>query len=91
MVDHEQDFEDIKLTIDDWNLFYKTHTFFQPFAGFTLYGKNATLSISQVFKTMDALLKHYEQKKKKYSDSKMEDQKMLKSIEMGWFLFDKYY
>ena len=64
MVDHEQDFEDIKLTIDDWNFFYKIHIFFQLFAGFIFYGENATSSISQVFKAMDALLKHYEQKKK---------------------------
>ena len=83
MVDHEQDFEDIKLTINDWNFFYKIYTFFWLFAGFTFYKKNITSLISQVFKTIDALLKHYEQKKEKYFDSKMKDQKMFKSIKIN--------
>ena len=91
MVNHEQDFENIKLTINDWNFFYKIYTFFQLFARLIFYGKSVTSSILQVFKTMDALLKHYKREKEKYFDSKIENQKILKSIKMSWFLLDKYY
>ena len=40
---------------------------------------------------MDALLKHYEQQKDVYAATKTRDEKMLHSIEMGWYLLDKYY
>jgi formyltetrahydrofolate synthetase len=46
---------------------------------------------------MDALLKHYENAKVKYSNPINPDKKsdvndrMLRSIEMGWWVLDKYY
>ena len=64
MVNHKQTFENIKLIVDDWDLLYKIHAFFQPFAGLTLCRQNAISSISQILRAMDALLKHFKQKKK---------------------------
>ncbi|KAF1981365.1 hypothetical protein K402DRAFT_342637 [Aulographum hederae CBS 113979] len=40
---------------------------------------------------MDALLLHYEQQKKQYSRPGQTDTRMLRSIDMGWFILDKYY
>ena len=40
---------------------------------------------------MDSLLKHYEQEKEIYFNPKTQDNKMLHSIDIGWFLLDKYY
>ena len=81
----------MKLTADNWDLLYKAHAFLQPFAGLTLCGEGAASSLSQVLRAMDALLKHYEQEKEIYSRTKTRDEKMLYSIEMGWYLLDKYY
>ena len=91
MSDREQLLQDIKLTTDDWELLGKAHAFLQPFAGFILIGEGDKSSISQVLSAMDALLKHYEQEKEIYSNSKTQDSKMIHSINMGWFLLDKYY
>ena len=91
MSDREQLLQDIKLTTDDWELLGKAHAFLQPFAGLTLVGEGEKSSISQVLSAMDALLKHYEQEKEIYSNPKTQDSKMLHSIDMGWFLLDKYY
>ena len=91
MVDHEQALEDIRLTVNDWDLLHKAHAFLQPFDGLTRYTEGAALSISQVLLVMDALLKYYEQQKDVYAATKIRDEKMLHSIEMGWYLLDKYY
>ena len=40
---------------------------------------------------MDIILLHYEDDKQKYSDPASDDPRMLHSIDMGWFLIDKYY
>lgn len=91
MMDHEQALEGMRLIADDWDLLYKAHAFLQPFDGLTRYAEGATSSISQVLQVMDALLKHYEGQKVIYSAIKTRDEKMLHSIEMGWYLLDKYY
>jgi hypothetical protein len=91
MVDNELALEDIKLTTDDWSLLHKAHDFLQPFDGLTRYAEGDASSISQVLRAMDALLKHYERHQAYYSTTKTRDEKMLHSIEMGWFLLDKYY
>ena len=91
MSDRKQFFQDIKLMIDDWEFFGKTHTFLQPFAGFMFVGEGEKSSISQVLNTMDVFLKHYKQRKEIYFNLKIQNNKMLHSINMGWFLFNKYY
>ncbi|KAG9375920.1 RecQ Superfamily II DNA helicase [Pyrenophora tritici-repentis] len=40
---------------------------------------------------MDSLLVHYEQQKIHYSKDENEDLRMVRSIEMGWFVLEKYY
>ncbi|EKG09254.1 transposase, partial [Macrophomina phaseolina MS6] len=40
---------------------------------------------------MDALLSHYEKAKIQYSQPDQYNAQMLRSIEMGWFVLDKYY
>ncbi|EKG09391.1 hypothetical protein MPH_13579, partial [Macrophomina phaseolina MS6] len=40
---------------------------------------------------MDSLLVHYENNKKHYSKKEHYDPRMLRAIEMGWFVLDKYY
>ena len=90
-VDNDKDLEEIKLTAKDWDLLHKAHDFLQPFDGLTRSAEGAKSSISQVLLAMDALLKHYEQQKDIYSAKATRDEKMLHSIEMGWYLLDKYY
>ena len=63
MSNHKQFLQDIKLTTNNQNFFNKTHTFFQPFAGFTLVGKNKKSSISQMLNAINTFLKHYEPEK----------------------------
>ncbi|KAK5987244.1 hypothetical protein PT974_11368 [Cladobotryum mycophilum] len=52
-------------------------------------GKNSTLS--QVLTIMNGLLRHYEKNKEHYSRPETLDRRILYSIEMGWFMLDKYY
>ena len=40
---------------------------------------------------MDASLKHFKQKKEIYFKIKIKNKKMLHSIEMNWYLLNKYY
>ncbi|KAK2684927.1 hypothetical protein QWA68_016626 [Fusarium oxysporum] len=40
---------------------------------------------------MGGLLRHYEKNKEHYSKPEMFDRRILHSIEMGWFILDKYY
>lgn len=84
---HDKELGDSCLTGDDWELLEKTHCFLEPFASVTLYAEGACSSVSQTLPLMDALLLHYEQAKEKYGD----DNRMIKAIEMGWFVLDKYY
>lgn len=87
LVNHDQELADIMLTSSDWELLNKTHDFLEPFASATLYAEGNCSSVSQSLILMDALLLHYEEAKKKHED----DPRMLKAIEMGWFVLAKYY
>jgi hypothetical protein len=91
MEEHEVGLEDMRLTSSDWDILSKAHTFLQPFQSLTLLAEGNKSSISQTLVAMDALLLHYEREKRFYSDSRNLDHRMLHSIEMGWFLIDKYY
>ena len=87
LLDHDKELSDAMLTSSDWDLLDKTHRFLEPFASATLYAEGNCSSISQSLILMDALLLHYEDAKVEYKD----DPRMLKAIEMGWFVLDKYY
>ncbi|KAA8617208.1 hypothetical protein PtrV1_10509 [Pyrenophora tritici-repentis] len=91
MHDNEKHLNEIRLTSDDWDILQKAHTFLQPFASATLYAEGDKSSISQSLLIMDSLLVHYEQQKIHYSKDENEDLRMVRSIEMGWFVLEKYY
>lgn len=91
MTDYEDALGGIRLTAQDWDLLYKAHTFLQPFASATLYAEGDKSSISQSLLLMDALLAHYERNKMHYSQGDHYDSRMIRAIEMGWFVLDKYY
>ena len=97
MTDNERALENIRLTIDDWDILKKAHAFFQPFDGLTRLGESDKSSLSQVFRAMDTLLKYYKSAKVKYSNPVDPDEKsdvndkILRSIEIGWWVLDKYY
>jgi hypothetical protein len=87
LFDHDKELSDAMLTSSDWDLLDKTYRFLEPFASATLYAEGNCSSVSQSLILMDALLLHYEGAKEEYGD----DPRMLKAIEMGWFVLSKYY
>ncbi|KAH8743999.1 kinase-like domain-containing protein [Diaporthe sp. PMI_573] len=91
MTDHEVALGDVRLTAEDWDFLGKAHNFLQPFTSSTLYAEGHSSSISQSLVLMDALLAHYERQKDLYSQQGLHDSRMLRAIEMGWFVIDKYY
>jgi hypothetical protein len=91
MTDHEAILGNIRLTAQDWDFLSKARTFLQPFASATLYAEGDKSSISQSLPLMDALLAHYERNKTHYSQEDCYDSRMIRAIEMGWFVLDKYY
>ncbi|KID86969.1 Ribonuclease H-like protein, partial [Metarhizium majus ARSEF 297] len=91
MTDHEAILGNIRLTAQDWDFLSKARIFLQPFASATLYAEGDKSSISQSLPLMDALLAHYERNKTYYSQPDCYDSRMIRAIEMGWFILDKYY
>ncbi|KAG7418777.1 hypothetical protein Forpe1208_v003603 [Fusarium oxysporum f. sp. rapae] len=53
----------------------------------TLAQQKKWSSLDQLLYHIDILLKHFEDAKKKYSDN----QRLIHSIHIGWFMLDKYY
>ena len=91
MTDHEAALGSIRLTAQDWDFLDKARAFLQPFASATLYAEGEKSSVSQSLPLMDALLAHYERNKAHYSQDGSRDLRMVRAIEMGWFILDKYY
>ncbi|TQV91003.1 Ribonuclease H-like protein [Cordyceps javanica] len=92
MVDNDQDIgSDYVLTGADWDILSKTHTFLQPFTEATLLTEGDKASICSTLRLMDGLLSHFKKAKAHYSSDKFYDGRMLHSIEMGWFVLNKYY
>ncbi|TXB97466.1 hypothetical protein FocTR4_00012139 [Fusarium oxysporum f. sp. cubense] len=91
LLDYDKEINDNILNSSDWDYLERTHRFLHPFASATLWaeGKNSTLS--QILTIMDGLLRHYEKNKEHYSKPETFDRRILHSIEMGWFILDKYY
>ncbi|KAF5257173.1 hypothetical protein FOXYS1_12315, partial [Fusarium oxysporum] len=91
LLDYDKEINDNILNSSDWDYLERTHRFLYPFASATLWaeGKNSTLS--QILTIMDGLLRHYEKNKEHYSKPETFDRRILHSIEMGWFILDKYY
>jgi hAT family C-terminal dimerisation region len=91
MLNHVHDLGDICFGNDDWDMLEKAHSFLEPFASATLYGEGQRASLSASLKLMDSLLIHYERNKAHYSQPQNYDPRMLRAIEMGWFVLNKYY
>ncbi|EXA29442.1 hypothetical protein FOVG_19081 [Fusarium oxysporum f. sp. pisi HDV247] len=91
MSDHEEAIGDNRLLVGDWELLGKVHTFLQPFASATLYAEGDDSSISRSLMVMDMLLLHYEEQQKLYQSDEHSDERMVRAIDMGWFILSKYY
>ncbi|KAM5528342.1 hypothetical protein FOXYSP1_19611 [Fusarium oxysporum f. sp. phaseoli] len=91
LLDYDEEINDNILNSSDWDYLERTHRFLHPFASATLWaeGKNSTLS--QILTIMDSLLRHDEKNKEHYSKPETFDRRIVHSIEMGWFILDKYY
>jgi hypothetical protein len=89
--EHDRELDDNRLNSSDWDLLTKTHAFLEPFSAATLYAEGKCSSIGQSLALMDALLCHYERAKTKFSQPLTRDPRMLRAIEMGWFVLNKYY
>ncbi|KAF6525502.1 hypothetical protein HZS61_011297 [Fusarium oxysporum f. sp. conglutinans] len=91
LLDYDKALGDNILTSSDWDYLEKTHAFLQPFTSTTLWAQGVTATLSQNLMIMDILLRHYEQKKELYEAEETHDPLTLHSIDMGWFVLDKYY
>ncbi|EXA31826.1 hypothetical protein FOVG_16884 [Fusarium oxysporum f. sp. pisi HDV247] len=91
LLDYDKALGDNILISSDWDYLEKTHAFLQPFTSTTLWAQGVTATLSQNLILMDILLRHYEQKKELYEAEEKHDPLMLHSIDMGWFVLDKYY
>ncbi|TXB98910.1 hypothetical protein FocTR4_00012313 [Fusarium oxysporum f. sp. cubense] len=91
LLDYDKALGDNILNSSDWDYLEKTHAFLQPFTSTTLWAQGVTATLSQNLMIMDILLRHYEQKKELYEAEESHDPLMLHSIDMGWFVLDKYY
>lgn len=91
LFEHDRDLNDNLLNSRDWDLLSKTHAFLEPFSAATLYAEGKCSSVCQSLALMDALLCHYERAKVQFSRTGSRDPRMLRAIEMGWFVLNKYY
>ncbi|KAK9443882.1 transposase-like protein [Metarhizium brunneum] len=74
-----RELEDDFLTHDDWQILKMTHEFLQPFHQATMEQQMEWASIDQVLENMDIFIK--------YADN----ERMVNSIHMGWWVLAKYY
>ncbi|KAL9563898.1 hypothetical protein ACKAV7_011933 [Fusarium commune] len=90
LLDYDKEINYNILNSSDWDYLERSHRFLHLFASVTLWaeGKNSTLS--QILTIMGGLLRHYEKNKEHYSKPETFDRCILHSIEMGWFILDKY-
>ncbi|KAG7402662.1 putative AC transposase [Fusarium oxysporum f. sp. rapae] len=91
LLDYDKALGDNILTSSDWDYLEKTIAFLQPFTSTTLWAQGVMATLSQNLMIMDILLRHYEQKKELYEAEETHDPLMVHSIDMGWFVLDKYY
>ncbi|EKG09418.1 Ribonuclease H-like protein [Macrophomina phaseolina MS6] len=85
--EHHKALGDDSLTQDDWDVLRLTADFLQPFWQATQAQQQKWSSLDQLLYQMDILLKHFEDAKETYADN----QRLIHSIHMGWFVLDKYY
>ncbi|KAG7423098.1 Copper-containing nitrite reductase [Fusarium oxysporum f. sp. raphani] len=89
--EHDNDLEGSTLSSRDWEMLERTLEFLQPFYEATLEAEGAMSSISQSLELLDLLLGHCEKWKAHYSQPSNRDDRIIHSIDMCWFILDKYY
>ncbi|KAI8404541.1 hypothetical protein FOFC_16036 [Fusarium oxysporum] len=89
--EHDNDLEGNTLSSRDWEMLERTLEFLQPFYEATLEAEGAMASISQSLELLDLLLGHCEKWKAHYSQPSNRDDRIIHSIDMCWFILDKYY
>ncbi|KAH7461718.1 hypothetical protein FOMA001_g18848 [Fusarium oxysporum f. sp. matthiolae] len=89
--EHDNDLEGNTLSSRDWEMLERTLEFLQPFYEATLEAEGAMASISQSLELLDLLLGHCEKWKALYSQPSNRDDRIIHSIDMCWFILDKYY
>ncbi|KAJ0125960.1 C2H2 type master regulator of conidiophore development brlA [Fusarium oxysporum f. sp. albedinis] len=89
--EHDNDLEGNTLSSRDWEMLERTREFLQPFYEATLEAEGAMSSISQSLELLDLLLGHCEKWKAHYSQPSNRDDRIIHSIDMCWFILDKYY
>ncbi|KAI1663155.1 hypothetical protein L13192_12810 [Pyrenophora tritici-repentis] len=87
---HEVAFGDNRLTGEDWQILDRAHEFLETFAEATLYAEGKS-SIAQSLLIIEILLKKFEDEKKRYSSRPKKDLRMVRAINIGWFVLNKYY
>ncbi|KAF7573983.1 hypothetical protein PtrM4_056060 [Pyrenophora tritici-repentis] len=90
MFQHEVALGDNRLTGEDWQILDRAHEFLETFAEATLYAEGKS-SIAQPLLIIEILLKKFEDEKKRYSSGPEKDLRMVRAINMGWFVLNKYY
>ncbi|EKG09371.1 Ribonuclease H-like protein [Macrophomina phaseolina MS6] len=85
--EHHKALGDDSLTQDDWDVLRLTADFLQPFWQATQAQQKKWSSLDQLLYQMDILFKHFEDAKETYADN----QRLIHSIYVGWYVLDKYY
>ncbi|KAJ0132245.1 hypothetical protein HZ326_24668 [Fusarium oxysporum f. sp. albedinis] len=90
-IDKHPECDNFRLNGVEWDTLKRTERFLSVFASGTLWVEGSEASLSQSLTLMDAILTFFEVQKVLYKSGPEKDLRMVHSIEMGWFILDKYY
>ncbi|KAJ3454169.1 hypothetical protein MRS44_018063 [Fusarium solani] len=90
-IDKHPECDNFRLNGVEWDTLKRTERFLSVFASGTLWVEGSEASLSQSLTLMDAILTFFEDQKALYKSGPEKDLRMVHSIEMGWFILDKYY
>ncbi|KAM3551723.1 hypothetical protein ARSEF4850_007735 [Beauveria asiatica] len=90
-IDKYPECDGFRLNGAEWDTLKRTERFLSVFASGTLWVEGSEASLSQSLTLMDAILTFFEDQKVLYKSGPEKDLRMVHSIEMGWFILDKYY
>ncbi|KID82045.1 transposase [Metarhizium guizhouense ARSEF 977] len=90
-IDKYPECDSFRLNGVEWDTLKRTEKFLSVFASGTLWVEGSESSLSQSLTLMDAILTFFEDQKALYKSGPEKDLHMVHSIEMGWFILDKYY
>ncbi|EXL67438.1 hypothetical protein FOPG_16436 [Fusarium oxysporum f. sp. conglutinans race 2 54008] len=90
-IDKHPECDNFRLNGVEWDTLKRTGRFLSAFASGTLWVEGSEASLSQSLTLMDAIITFFEDEKVLYKSSPEKGLRMVHSIEMGWFILDKYY